>query len=308
MWPADSQVQDNFWANAAATAGWEWLASAGAVGLGALLFVLVLVATVLGIVAGPALLTAWRRARIRARPFPTAWRAILRQRMPGFAGLPADLQLRLKKQVQVLLAEKPIIGCAGLEVTDEVRVLVAAQAALLQLGRGASLYPRLRQVLVYPGAFFVQRSAAGEGGVVHDSRRALAGESWQQGQVILSWDDVLRGAAVTDDGFNVVVHEFAHQLDQENGPANGAPWLGGPDGRRRRARWARVMAAEFAVLQQRVAAGAPGLIDAYGATDPAEFFAVVSEVFFERPQALAEQHPALFAELAGCYRVNPLSW
>ncbi len=294
-------MEISFWASGSDITAWQTLGAAATL-------LLALAGVVGAIVAGPALLTGWRRARIRARPFPPEWRAILRTRMPAFARLPADLQLRLKKHVQVLLAEKPIIGCAGLEVTDEVRVLVAAQAALLLLGRRATLYPRLRQVLVYPGAFFVQRSAAGEAGVVHDARRVLAGESWQQGQVILSWDDVLRGAAVPDDGHNVVVHEFAHQLDQENGPANGAPWLGGPDGRRRRARWATVMAAEYAALQQRVAAGVPGLIDAYGATDPAEFFAVTSEVFFERPQALAQDHPRLFAELAGYYRLNPLSW
>ncbi len=293
-------MDTSFWAAGSDIAAWQ--------ALGAAALLLALAGVVGAIVAGPALLSAWRRARVRARPFPPAWRAILRTRMPGFARLPADLQLRLKKHVQVLLAEKPFIGCAGLEVSDEVRVLVAAQAALLLLGRRATLFPQLRQVLVYPSAFLVQRSSAGEGGVVHDARRALAGESWQQGQVILAWDEVLRGAAVPDDGHNVVVHEFAHQLDQENGPANGAPWLGGPDGRRRRARWAAVMAAEFDALQQRVAAGAPGLIDAYGATDPAEFFAVISEVFFERPQDLAASHPRLYAELAGCYRVNPLSW
>ena len=290
------------------TAAWHTLSAVAGTVLGSVLssalFLLGLALLVAAIVAGPTLLQAWRRARVRAQPFPAAWRAILRQRMPAFARLPADLQLRLKKQVQVLLAEKPIIGCAGLQVTDEVRVLVAAQAALLQLGRGARLYPRLRQVLVYPGAFFVQRSAAGAGGVVHEARHALAGESWQQGQVILSWDDVLRGAAVADDGHNVVVHEFAHQLDQENGPANGAPWLGGRAARR----WAAVLGREYQALQQRVAAGEDGLIDAYGATDPAEFFAVCSELFFERPQALAERHPQLYAELSGCYRLNPLSW
>jgi Mlc titration factor MtfA (ptsG expression regulator) len=276
--------------------------------LAPLLLVAGLLLTVAAWLAGPPLATAWRRARVRAQPFPAAWREILRRRMPAFARLPAHHQLRLKKHIQVLLAEKPVIGCAGFEVDDEVRVLIAAQAALLLLGRRTALFSQLRQVLVYPGAFVVDRVASEAGGVIRDERRALAGESWQQGQVILSWDDVQRGAADPGDGQNVVIHEFAHQLDQENGAANGAPWLGGPDGARRRARWAAVMADEYQRLQQRLADGAPGLIDPYGATSPAEFFAVASELFFERPLALAEGHPRLYAELAGYYRVQPLSW
>jgi len=246
-----------------------------------------------------------RRARIRHQPFPAAWREILRRRMPAFARLPADLQLQLKKHVQVLLAEKPFIGCAGLEVTDEMRVLVAAQASLLQLNRRAGGFPNLRQVLVYPGAFVVARETPDAAGLVRDERRVLAGESWHQGQVILSWDDVIAGAADPADGRNVVVHEFAHQLDSETGPPNGAPLLGR---RERYARWAAVLQAAFDDLHARLAQGAPSVLDAYAATNPAEFFACASEVFFERPEALAAEQPALFAELAGCYRVNPLSW
>ena len=254
---------------------------------------------------GQPVLRALRRARVRRQPFPQAWRQVLQRRWPGFAQLPADQQLQLKKHVQVLLAEKAFIGCQGLVVTDEMRVLVAAQAALLLLNRRAGYFRNLRQILLYPGAFVVDRPATQNSGVVHDQRRALAGESWQQGQVILSWDDVQAGAAVTDDGHNVVIHEFAHQLDQENGPANGAPLLGQ---RGRYERWAQVMATEFKALQQRVQAGEPTLLDAYGGTDPAEFFAVCSETFFERPHELATQHPALFNELATYYATNPLSW
>jgi Mlc titration factor MtfA (ptsG expression regulator) len=270
--------------------------------LAAFVLLLLLVAAWL---AGPPLLRSLRRARVRRQPFPAAWRETLRRRMPAFAQLPADLQLQLKKHVQVLLAEKPFIGCAGLEITDEMRVLIAAQAALLLLNRPAGYFANLRQVLVYPGHFVVERGQPDALGLVHENRRVLAGESWQQGQLLLSWDDVLQGAADPQDGHNVVIHEFAHQLDQESGPANGAPWLGR---RERYARWAQVLGAEFAALRERVAQGAPGLIDAYGATEPAEFFAVVSEHFFEQPRALAAEHPALFAEFARYYRVNPLSW
>ena len=254
---------------------------------------------------GPPVWAAQRRARLRRQPFPAAWREVLRERWPYFAQLPPDLQLQLKEHIKAFVAEKPFIGCNGLEVTEEMRVLIAAQASLLLLNRRAGLFNGLRQVLVYPGAFVVDRVQNDAAGLVREGRQVLLGESWQQGQVVLSWDDVLAGAADPADGRNVVIHEFAHQLDQESGAANGAPFLGRRD---RYARWAATLGAAFGQLQRQVALGEPTLIDAYGATSPAEFFAVASEVFFEQPQALAAEQPALFAELAGFYRVDPLSW
>ncbi|MBC7481459.1 MAG: zinc-dependent peptidase [Rhizobacter sp.] len=251
------------------------------------------------------LFTGWRRSRVRRQPFPPAWRQTLRERVPYFRSMPADLQLQLKKHIQVFLAEKHFIGCGGLVVTDEMRVTIAAQACLLILNRRGDYFANLRQILVYPGAFVVDKVHADGSGVLQDQRRVLAGESWQQGQVILSWQDTVDGADVPDDGRNVVIHEFAHQLDQGNGRANGAPWLGG---QRRRERWASVLGDEFAALQQRGQAGQASLFSDYGATDPAEFFAVASEVFFEQPKQLAAGHAALYRELSGFYRVNPLNW
>ena len=273
--------------------------------LGALLFAAGLLLSVMAWLWGPPVWNALRRQRIRRQPFPPAWRDILRRRMPALAQMPADVQLQLKKLAQVLIAEKPFIGCAGLVVTDEMRVLVSVQAALLLLRRGAGYYPQLRQVLIYPGAFVVDRSNAGAAGLVHQERRALAGESWQQGQVLLSWQDVLAGAADPHDGHNVVIHEFAHQLDQESGAANGAPWLREPA---RRARWAQVLGHEFQALQERLAQEESGLIEPYAATNAAEFFAVVSELFFEKPAELALAHRALFVEFCGYYGVNPMHW
>ena len=246
-----------------------------------------------------------RRARIAARPFPQAWRRILRRRVPLVAQLPTPLQLRLKSLMQVFLAEKPIIGCQGLEVSDEMRVTIAAQACLPLLGKSRDFYPGLRQVLLYPGAFVVDRPVSAAGGVQMEQRRALAGESWVQGQVLLSWQDVLHGGAQPGTGHNVVIHEFAHQLDQVKGHANGAPLL---QSRADYAQWSTVMRNEFHALQARIARGEPGLIDPYGATDPAEFFAVVSEVFFERGLELAALHPALYGELRRYYAVDPASW
>lgn len=255
--------------------------------------------------AGPALLARWRNVGLLRQPFPPAWRAVLRQRMPAYRTLPADLQLQIRQHVRRMLADVPFIGCDGLVVTDEMRVLVAAQAALLLLNRRRGRFRSLRQVLLYPAPFIVERTVGLEGGLHEAQRRVLAGESWQLGQVILSWPDVLAGAAIPDDGRNVVIHEFAHQLDQETGTTNGAPFVTGNAARQR---WASTMSAEFAALQLRLARGEVGLMDAYAATSPAEFFAVASEVFFEQPQALARTHPALFRELLACYRTNPLAW
>ena len=280
-------------------------------------------------IAGAPRWRAWRRQAWAGRPFPATWRAILRRRVPLYRQLPPDLQQQLRRRILVFLAEKPFLGCAGLVVTDEMRVTVAAQACLLRLNQGGTLFPELKRILLYPGAFLVDRVHAQPGGVLREERRALAGESWSQGQVILSWQDVIDGARVADDGHNVVLHEFAHQLDQETGSANGAPRLGS---RAAHARWAQVMAGEFQALQARIRAreaaqssaragwswfgGTPDpapappadLIGDYGATSEAEFFAVVTEVFFEQPGALAERHPALFGLLRDYYRVDPRSW
>ena len=295
-----------------------------------LAIVLVAALLLVAAIAGAPRWRAWRRQAWASRPFPAAWRSILRRRVPLYRQLPADLQQQLRRRILVFLAEKPFLGCAGLEVTDEMRVTIAAHACLLRLNRDGALFPELKQILVYPGAFVVDRVHAAPGGVLREQRRALAGESWSQGQVILSWQDVLDGASVPDDGHNVVLHEFAHQLDQETGAANGAPRLGS---RAAHARWADVMNREFATLQTRIRAreaararaqaewswfgsspdDAPApepvdLISDYGATNEAEFFAVVTEVFFEQAGALALRHPALFALLADYYAVDPRTW
>ena len=269
-----------------------------------LLLLAALVLAVVAWLAGPPLWAAWRRRRFTAAPFPRAWRSLLRRRMPLYQRLPSPLQRRLQQHVQVILGEVPFIGCQGQPITDEVRVLIAAQAALLLLGRPAGRFHGLRQVLVYPGAFVVDRPVT-NGAIVQDARRVLVGESWQQGQLVLSWPDVLAGAADPADGHNVVIHEFAHQLDQESGPANGAPFLGR---REAYARWSATLGRAFEQLRAQVARGEPTLIDPYGATDPGEFFAVVSELFFERPTELAALHPALYGELSAYYRCQPGSW
>jgi len=246
-----------------------------------------------------------RRQVLRHQPFPDAWRRILRQRVPLYQKLPTDLQLQLKGHIQVLLAEKTFIGCQGLSIDDDIRVTIAAHACLLLLNRPGGYYPNLRQVLVYPDSFVVERDQTDNVGVAHRARQILAGESWSQGQVVLSWQDTIDGAAIPDDGQNVAIHEFAHQLDQETGQANGAPALAHPS---QYPRWAAVMSEEFRTLQARVTRGAASLFCDYAATDPAEFFAVASEVFFEQPGTMAQEHPALYQQFTQYYQVDPLRW
>ena len=250
-------------------------------------------------------LSARRRERLREQAFPAAWRKILRRRVPLLRRLPADLQIELKRQIQVFVAEKAFIGCDGLRVNDEMRVTIAAQACLLTLNRPGQHYPALREIVVYPGSFVVEREHTDGIGVAHHARQVLAGESWDHGQVVLSWHDTLEGAAVPDDGQNVVIHEFAHQLDQETGAANGAPML---EKRAQYTRWSQVLGAEFRRLKGTIALQQASLFSDYGATDPAEFFAVISEVFFEQPERMADEHPELYQQLALFYRLDPLNW
>lgn len=251
---------------------------------------------------------AYRRKRVRQAAFPAVWRKILRERVPLVRKLPEHLQLQLKKHMQVFIAEKSFLGCDGLEVTEEMRVVIAAQACLLILNRPTDYFANVRQILVYPGAFVVNQVTVDGAGVHQEDAEVRLGESWSQGQVILSWEDSLHGAAVADDGYNVVIHEFAHQLDQENGAAQGAPppLLG--DAGHDAQRWSTVFHAAYAHLQAQVRHGVDGLLDPYGAQSPGEFFAVVSEVFFEQPRALSVEYPALYQELQGYYKLDPAAW
>nr|CAA6830501.1 MAG: Unknown protein [uncultured Thiotrichaceae bacterium] len=251
---------------------------------------------------------SWPRYRLKqalAQPFPTEWRRILQKNLPIYRRMPTDLQLQLKRGIQQFIHEKHFSGHSGLEVTDEMRVTIAASACLLLLNRKSSVYPGLRYILVYPNAFMVGRESLDEAGLPGTNYRSLLGESWSTGKVILSWEDVLRGNLDFSDGANVALHEFAHQLDHATGSTNGAPFVGGRASYRR---WARVLTEEFEKLQQAAYRGDQTLLDHYGATEPAEFFAVVTETFFELPQLMKEEHPALFEQLQKYYRVNPIEW
>jgi hypothetical protein len=205
--------------------------------------------------------------------------------------------------MQVFLAEKRFEGCNGVEVTDEMRVLVAAMACLLILHIDVDYFPRMRSVLIYPEAFVVPHKQRNPGGIVSEFMDVRVGESWSVGTVILCWPEVARDLNISR-GRNVVFHEFAHQIDQANGAADGWPAAVDAD---LAELWGEVMRRAYDALTAAVDHGLPTLIDAYGAKSPAEFFAVVTEYFFAQPAALREQHPDLYEVFARFYKQNPTS-
>lgn len=261
------------------------------------------------------LLPKWRLRRALARPLTPEQIGILERNVLQYAGMDGGERRRLQRLVQQFLHEKNFVGCAGLDITEEMRVTIAAQACLLVLGRAgeqvpANVYPSLHAVLVYPGAFLVPRREVDVAGVVTEQRQDLLGESWGDGRVILSWDHVRRGApdAWVEDGqahHNVVLHEFAHQLDSESGSTNGAPYLGSTE---RYRSWSEVLSRNFANLRRDAMWGQRGVLDHYGASSPAEFFAVATESFFEQPHAMAARHPDLYEEFLKYFRVDPRAW
>ena len=249
-------------------------------------------------------LTVWRDRRIRQRPLDAESLAIVRRGLPVYDALGPEEQSRLQQLIQLFLARKRFYGCAGLEITDEIRLTIAAEACLLLLHQGGSVYPGLYSILVYPSAFRAERKQQREDGTVATEQHALLGESWSNGKVILSWDDVTRGVSDFSDGRNVVLHEFAHQLDSTSGSGNGAPVLQ-PSSYQT---WSRVLSENFDDLRWRSLHHLDTVLDPYGATNPAEFFAVATEAFFEKPGELAKHRPELYRELQDYYRVDPRDW
>lgn len=247
-------------------------------------------------------LRRWRRKRLKSRPFPEAWRRILERNVPYYECLPPDCRRKLEGLIQVFLGEKAFEGAGGLVVTDEMRVTIAGQACILLLNRSDEIFPTLRTIILYPSAYRVKEAHRGPDGVEISRLDIRHGESWQHGVVVLSWDDVLRGAARVDDGENLVFHEFAHQLDAEGGEADGAPYL---PHRSMYEPWAEVLSREYRSLHRDLATHRETYLKPYGAKSPAEFFAVVTELFFERPHEMRERHPDLYAQLSLFYNQDP---
>jgi len=239
-----------------------------------------------------------QRRAIRAIPLSEAERELLIAKVPIYACLPGELKEKLEELIQVFLHEVGFEPCGKLEeVTREMQLIVAAQACLLLLESGYNHFGLLRSVLMYPDAYEVRN----EMGI----KSVRLGESWKSGSVVLSWKSVRQGAKNPEDGLNVVIHEFAHQLDQYNGTADGLPVL------KERAdypEWATVMRRSYADLLEKVEKGSRTVLDDYGATNPAEFFAVSTETFFEKPVQLEKKHPDLYRQLRRFYGLDPLQW
>jgi MtfA peptidase len=246
-----------------------------------------------------------RRNRATSKSFPAAWDRIVAGNVPFDARLPASDRIELRRRLQIFLAEKRFEGVGGLEMTDEIRVTIAAQACLLVLHRDDDDYPALSTILVYPTAYRVPIREHSADGMVTEGHQVRLGEAWNAETIILSWDDVQRGAAGDDDGHNVVFHEFAHQLDMEDRDANGAPPLAD---HAMYAAWARVLGHEYEQLKGAVERRERTLLDAYGTQSPAEFFAVATETFFEKPVKLRDEHPELYGQLRDFYLQDPAAW
>ncbi len=225
--------------------------------------------------------------------------------MPYYSCLPDAQRAELEGHVNVFLDEKNFEGAGGVEVTEEMRVLIAAQACVLLLGRATDYYHSLKSIIVYPDTFSTDYDSPLAGGLDKAGPRRTLGEWSPTGAMALSWDSVVDGARDPCDGNNVVFHEFAHQLDSEDGSMDGAPEL---ETRTRYTAWASVLGEEYLRLQRDLQFNIPTVIDGYGATNPREFFAVVTEAFFERPRDLQRMHPDLYERFADFYKQDPAEW
>ncbi len=267
-------------------------------------YVIAAVGLVLIFLIGKCLRRRAKRTRLLAAPFPADWERIVRKNVPLYNRLPESMREQLGGLVHVFLAEKDFEGCAGLEITDEIRVTVAAQACMLLLNRKAAYFRKLRTILVYPHTY-AARTMSSDGNITIEGQSIRLGESWQNGPVVLAWDSVTGGTLNIADARNVVLHEFAHQLDQEDGAADGAPTL---EQRSRYVAWARVLGEEYENLQKRKKKRGRSVMNKYGATNPAEFFAVATETFFEKAKQMKKRHPELYDEMKEYYKLDPVEW
>jgi Mlc titration factor MtfA (ptsG expression regulator) len=245
-----------------------------------------------------------RRLRLFHAPFPQDWRDYLVRAVPWYSRLPQHLRGQLHGLVNVFLAEKHFEGCQGLTVTDEMRVGIAAEACLLRLNRPTHVFPKLRSILVYPSAYVAKRYLP-LGHLYLEGETARLGESWPRGTVVLVWKQIVEDRCHPEKGHHVVLHEFAHQLDQEDGVSDGRPVLQEPT---LVASWAQILGREFKSLRRDVASGHNRVLDDYGAVNAAEFFAVATEAFFQKPAQLRAAALELYEELRAYYGIDPAGW
>jgi Mlc titration factor MtfA (ptsG expression regulator) len=254
------------------------------------------------------LVFAWfanrRREEIREQPFPERWLAYLEKNVGHYPSLTESEQATLRADLRILIAEKTWEGGGGLELTEEMQVTIAAEASLLLLGLDHEFYPNVESIVVYPQDYVAPSKSRDPSGVVDEYGSTRLGEAWDNGPVVLSWSDARADSLNPTDGHNVVLHEFAHKLDMRDGAADGVPKL--KDDEQYEA-WAEVMSQEFAELVEQTEKGHKSLLDSYGATNPAEFFAVATECFFEKSVLMEERHPRLYKVLRDFYHQDTAS-
>lgn len=238
-----------------------------------------------------------------ATPLTARQRGVIAQLVPIVRRLPENLRPKLEGKINLFLDQVTFRGNNGLEITEEIKLSIAAQACLLVVNSPA-WYETLRNILVYPAAFRTHRPTH-DGYVVHENRDVLLGESWARGPVVLSWAHALDGGLKEDDGHNVVIHEFAHQLDALTGHTDGIPILRKGQAY---AGWEKAMLDAFNAHLERVEDGRATLIDPYGASGHEEFFAEAIVTFFERPRDLLREEPTLYAQLAELLALDPAQW
>jgi Mlc titration factor MtfA (ptsG expression regulator) len=246
-----------------------------------------------------------RRRRLREQPVPDTWPHWLGQNFPLYTRLSEQDRDELHGHIHVFLAEKRFEGCGGVELTDEIRVTIAAQACLLLLHRRTDYYPELHSIIVYPSPYVVDAAEVDDAGIVTEFADDRSGETWEQGSLVLAWDEVLEGGRDLDDDFNVVLHEFAHQLDLENGEIDGVPRF---ESKERYASWTRILDDTLDRFRRDLHHRRRPPIDPYAAEDPGEFFAVAVESFFERPADFRKAYPELYDELAAYFCQDPAAW
>jgi MtfA peptidase len=250
---------------------------------------------------------AWTKHRSRQKllstPLSDRQQAIVMRQVPLYLKLPSELRGKLAGKINLFLRQIEFIGCNDLEVTEEMQLSIAAQACLL-IANKDTWYKTLRTVLIYPGAF-KSRQKVHHGYVVTERETVRTGESWARGPVILSWAHAKEGSFIDDDGHNVVLHEFAHQLDDLSGHTDGAPIL---EKGHSLGEWDRVLGEAYKRLVNDVEAGRETFLDPYGASSPAEFFAVLVEIYFERPAALKLVEPAVYQQLSKFFVLDPSTW
>lgn len=245
-----------------------------------------------------------RREEIREQPFPAAWLTYLEKNVGHYPYLSAEEQATLRDDLRILIAEKSWEGGGGLELTEEIQVTIAAEASLLLLGLDHEFYPNVESIIVYPSDYTAPAKTRDASGVVDEYGSTRLGEAWDNGPVLISWADARSDSLNPRDGHNVVLHEFAHKLDMRDGVADGVPKL---DDDAQYDTWAEVMSAEYQELVEQTEKGHKSLLDSYGATNAAEFFAVATECFFEKSVLMQEHHPRLYEVLRAFYHQDTAS-